>query len=86
MWRSLSGPLVRVKFDAGFYNELEAANRRIIIRNSTGLIIGTTCLWNRYVQNALVGTQANTNAKFKYLPMLTQNSLAHFLLRKGEMI
>ncbi|MBA0786814.1 hypothetical protein Gotri_025600 [Gossypium trilobum] len=61
-WRSPLKPFFRVNFDVGFY-ELQAASTGIIIRNSTGLIMGAAYLWNRYVLNAsvekaLAGTQA----------------------------
>ncbi|PPD79188.1 hypothetical protein GOBAR_DD23884 [Gossypium barbadense] len=61
-WQSPLKPFFRVNFDVGFY-ELQAASTGIIIRNSTGLIIGAVYPWNRYVSNAsvakaLAGTQA----------------------------
>ncbi|MBA0741971.1 hypothetical protein Gogos_015088, partial [Gossypium gossypioides] len=45
---------VKVNFDGGFYNDLEASSSGIIIRDNKGLMMGATCNWNRNIPSVEV--------------------------------
>ncbi|MBA0858944.1 hypothetical protein Goshw_001952 [Gossypium schwendimanii] len=45
---------VKVNFDGGFYNDLEASSSGIIIRDNKGLMMGATCNWSRNIPSVEV--------------------------------
>lgn len=41
--------MIKVNFDGGFYNNLQASSGGAVIRNEKGLLMGEVCNWNRNV-------------------------------------
>ncbi|KAH1091155.1 hypothetical protein J1N35_018412 [Gossypium stocksii] len=48
-WCPPESQWVKVNFDGGFYSDLKASSAGTVIRNEAGLIMGTSCTWNRNI-------------------------------------
>ncbi|KAL1081766.1 hypothetical protein V6Z11_D09G088800 [Gossypium hirsutum] len=51
-WCPPESQWVKVNFDGGFYSDLKASSAGTVIRNEAGLIMGTSCTWNRNIPSA----------------------------------